>query len=309
MIDPAAVAARLWPSSHPLVVETSAAGGNNRLFRISDGRISRALKFYPSADGVLRLSRERAALAWLSADLALARTPAFHAADDAAPAALIDWIEGAPVGEPQTRDIDAVVAFTNRLLSRRHEARALGLAAEATPAATDLEAQIELRLARTRRRETEAIAADIAAAYRAFGPVATAPAATLIPSPSDFGFHNALRLPGGDLAFIDFEYFGRDDPVRLAADFILHPGMWRAGSDPWSCPMRARFRSVVEPTLEAVDSLYPSRLRRQLPYIALRWALIVLNPLSPERTAPTAEVAQRQLAKAEALLAFARNFR
>ena len=44
-------------------------------------------------------------------------------------------------------------------------------------------------------------------------------------SPSDFGFHNAILKESGDLVFLDFEYFGRDDPVKLMADFIWHPGM------------------------------------------------------------------------------------
>ena len=43
-------------------------------------------------------------------------------------------------------------------------------------------------------------------------------------SPSDFGFHNAIQTKDG-LKFIDFEYFGWDDPVKLTCDFILHPGM------------------------------------------------------------------------------------
>src|SRR6202040_3710161 len=43
--------------------------------------------------------------------------------------------------------------------------------------------------------------------------------------PSDFGFHNSLRRMDGTLAFVDFEYFGWDDPVKLTADILLHPGM------------------------------------------------------------------------------------
>ena len=44
-------------------------------------------------------------------------------------------------------------------------------------------------------------------------------------SPSDFGFHNTILEDDGDLKFLDFEYFGRDDPAKLMADFIWHPGM------------------------------------------------------------------------------------
>jgi hypothetical protein len=42
-------------------------------------------------------------------------------------------------------------------------------------------------------------------------------------SPSDFGFHNALRRDDGSLVFIDFEYAGWDDPARMCADFFSQP--------------------------------------------------------------------------------------
>ena len=43
-------------------------------------------------------------------------------------------------------------------------------------------------------------------------------------SPSDFGLHNALRTKDGQLRFIDFEYFGWDDPVKLVSDTAIQPG-------------------------------------------------------------------------------------
>ena len=49
------------------------------------------------------------------------------------------------------------------------------------------------------------------------------PAAERCVSPSDFGFHNALRTPDGRLAFIDFEYAGWDDPAKTVSDFFCQP--------------------------------------------------------------------------------------
>ena len=43
-------------------------------------------------------------------------------------------------------------------------------------------------------------------------------------SPSDFGFHNALRQADQSLVWLDFEYFGWDDPVKVICDFWWHPG-------------------------------------------------------------------------------------
>jgi thiamine kinase-like enzyme len=39
-------------------------------------------------------------------------------------------------------------------------------------------------------------------------------------SPSDFGFHNALRKHDGTICFLDFEYAGWDDPAKMTGDFF-----------------------------------------------------------------------------------------
>ena len=41
-------------------------------------------------------------------------------------------------------------------------------------------------------------------------------------SPSDFGFHNVIKKDDF-LYFIDFEYAGLDDPVKLICDFYCQP--------------------------------------------------------------------------------------
>ena len=44
----------------------------------------------------------------------------------------------------------------------------------------------------------------------------------LILSPSDFGYNNIL-LNSNKLMFLDFEYSGLDDPLKLCFDFIANP--------------------------------------------------------------------------------------
>lgn len=39
-------------------------------------------------------------------------------------------------------------------------------------------------------------------------------------SPSDFGFHNAIRKKSGDICYFDFEYAGWDDPAKMVGDFF-----------------------------------------------------------------------------------------
>ena len=44
----------------------------------------------------------------------------------------------------------------------------------------------------------------------------------MIISPSDFGFHNVINK-NNKLFFIDFEYAGLDDPIKLICDFYCQP--------------------------------------------------------------------------------------
>jgi hypothetical protein len=94
--------------------------------------------------------------------------------------------------------------------------------------------------------------------------------------PADFGFHNAIRATGGGLRFIDFDYFGWDDPVKLTADFVLHPAMSLS---------RAEKETVITrlATARSEDSQFLQRLETQLPLYALRWTLILLNVFRRDR--------------------------
>ena len=93
-------------------------------------------------------------------------------------------------------------------------------------------------------------------------------------SPSDFGFHNCLRSDKGILNFIDFDYFGWDDPVKLTADFIWHPAMNLDSElkENWKAAMLNLFSN---------DPQFESRLNAAMPLYGLRWALIILNEFLP----------------------------
>ena len=78
--------------------------------------------------------------------------------------------------------------------------------------------------------------------------------------------------------FLDFEYFGWDDPVKLTADFLLHPAM------KLERPHRAAFLRGMVATFGNTP-WFLERLRALYPLYALRWATIVLNPFLPERRA------------------------
>ena len=221
-------------------------GGNNRIFKVvtQDGA-AHALKIYPqqAEDPRDRLGVEFRALSFLFRK-GIGRVPRAVAMDRPRHCALYEWIDGAP---PPRCDasIDALARFLADLkeLAADPEARDLGPASAACPSAAVLSRQVE-----ERRRKLDAACADsgLAALLTGeFDPLATRlldrarkgfarggldfeaalPPARQVLSPSDFGFHNALAVPGGGLRFIDFEYFGWDDPVKAAADVALHAGM------------------------------------------------------------------------------------
>lgn len=94
-------------------------------------------------------------------------------------------------------------------------------------------------------------------------------------SPSDFGFHNAVRKKDGSLVFVDFEYFGRDDPAKLISDTLLHPRM--------NLPRRLkqRFLSSILSGYGRGPGL-ARRVRVLYPLFGLKWSLILLNEFIPE---------------------------
>ena len=89
-------------------------------------------------------------------------------------------------------------------------------------------------------------------------------------SPSDFGFHNAIIKENNSITFIDFEYFGLDDPVKLISDFLWHPAM--------SLSINQK-KMFTKKFLEIFnnDNLLKQRLNAAFPLYGLRWCLIILN--------------------------------
>lgn len=296
-----------------LRIDAVRAGANNRVWRVVTGTGTVAVKVYPVVAGDRRDRRatEAAALRFLAAK-AESAVPALIATDAVAGLSALSWLPGERP-EADAAAIDAALGFVERLRDNAADAAAGGLpdASEACFGAGDLLTQIDARIGRL-----TAVAAPgsplaalleerIGPRFRQAGPAAAPfetplPAALRTLSPSDFGFHNAVRSADGRTSFLDFEYFGWDDPVKLAADFLLHPGM--------SLPVAARrwFARGIRP-LFAHDGGFEARLRALLPLYAVRWSLILLNEFLPERLSrrraagiddPLADLLARQLDKA-----------
>ena len=122
-------------------------------------------------------------------------------------------------------------------------------------------------------------------------------------SPSDFGFHNAIETDQGKLIFIDFEYAGRDDPVKMICDFFCQPEV------PIPHSYLPMFSTRV---LERFDNsnLHYHRLKMLLPVHTIKWCCIILNEFLPVGRARRMfahqdinidEIKQKQLEKAKSL--------
>jgi Ser/Thr protein kinase RdoA (MazF antagonist) len=300
----------------PSSVEPVGGGGNNRVYRVVAHGTTYALKAYPPPAGDLRdrLAHEYEGLRFVSERLA-GVVPRPFAADRTRGFALYEWVAGTRITERESGDLAVAVNFAAALHWMRDDpaARNLPPAAEAVFGNADLIGQLDARFARLRAVapmepelarflvRTEPALARLRRPAVAF---ARLPAEMRTLSPSDFGFHNALRRPDGRIAFIDFEYFGWDDPVKLVADFCWHPGM----------ALDAAERAYAARELAALyadDPAFGARLAAYMPLVGLRWIAIVLNEFLPaiwERRVfagggddwPAAK--KRQLAKAEALL-------
>ncbi len=120
-------------------------------------------------------------------------------------------------------------------------------------------------------------------------------------SPSDFGLHNALRRPDGTLVFLDFEYFGWDDPAKLISDALLQPDF------PIPPAHAKSFLHGIWKGLGLPPGL-PRRIERLYPLLAIKWALIVMNAFLPDRRRPGDEARlAAQLGKARAAVAEAQR--
>jgi hypothetical protein len=266
------------------------SGGNSQIFRIETAAGLFALKAYPSRLGD---TRNRAEVEWKTLRFLHSRgvrgVPTPFACNTASRLLLMEWIDGTPVTSHTKADLEQATHFISELfaLSFDREAGDFPFASEACLSAANIIEQIESRLAMLATAATlqsfltEVVHPMLASAKskveRATGDNVQVPRPFQRLIPADLGFHNALREADGRVRFVDFEYFGWDDPVKLAADLLLHPAMQLNAQD------ATYFIDTIAGALP-LDADFRARLRRRLPLFALRWMLIVFNPFRRDRS-------------------------
>ena len=284
-------------------LEEISGGHNNRILkaRTRSGRDFAVKVYFRNPDDPRdRLGAEFQA-ATIMRRFGVSQAPNPVASDAGHNIAIYDFIDGDKVDAEDVtdEDIDAGVELLRVLkdIAKRPEATSLSAASEACFSVEEILANLRLRLDRLMMlRETTAEYADLRAflsndfepalevvtnlcqrrlSDAGIGTDDVLPSSERTLSPSDFGFHNCLRRPNGELVFLDFEYFGWDDPARLVSDFLLHPGMSLTSS------AKRRFLSGILDSCDFGDN-FKSRINGVYPLWGLKWSLIMLNEFVPE---------------------------
>jgi len=91
-------------------------------------------------------------------------------------------------------------------------------------------------------------------------------------SPSDFGFHNAIRV-GKGIKFIDFEFAGWDDPAKVCIDFALQQRN----------PVDLRPIEIASRLFPGRENAMKTRIDALAEILELKWLCIILGILNPTR--------------------------
>ena len=315
-------------------VERIGGGGNSRIFKVvcaDSTQFAAKHYFQHPSDSRDRLGVEFSTLEFLWSN-GLRCVPRPVLADREHQWAVYEWIDGGGIpGESVTAaDVDSALGFLVEFqaLAGSETGRQLPPASEACVSPAAMVANVRLRLDRLRAVDgAEAASAGLREFLdRQFAPLLETVAegcrhrlsgpdraySTELPqgertlSPSDFGFHNALRRADGKMVFLDFEYFGWDDPAKTVSDFLYHPAM---DLPEW---VKQRFVDGALCGFRASDAL-SARLAALYPIFGLKWCMIILNEFLREHRLRRdfagankqhlGAVLDRQLTKAKAMLA------
>lgn len=290
-------------------IESAARGGNSRVYVASAGGRRYAVKHY-FRDDRNRLHAERSFLEFAAAAGITAVPRVVGAEGDVG---IYEFIAGRPLNltDLTAQRVREAAAFFRALNAHRDKATALPLASEACFTVGEHVRMVDRRVellqtiidaaARRFAADLERRWLEIRSALSTHGDDGFERCV----SPSDFGFHNALVRDSGELAFLDFEYAGWDDPAKMLCDFFTHPALPVPGEHFDEFAATTMAFSPHRAQLEA-------RARALLPLFQIKWCCIMLNEFVPgaaERRRfanpgqDEAAVRARQLDKAGALLA------
>jgi hypothetical protein len=278
-------------------LEQLSGGINNRVFLCRSHQQNWVIKGYPYSNPD-EFDRMRAEVAFLrySSHVAQGFTPTLIEVDQLRRCAIMEHVEGFTYPEglrASQQDIQAIFCFFNKLNSnlelakemiqmdaaegflslRQHMGnvfdRLTSMGIEHLPneykqQASKILCQLRARAEKAAIRLEEKIDSGIVAD-------SINPDERCI-SPSDFGFHNAIRTAKG-VVFIDFEFAGWDDPAKLCIDLTLQQRN----------PIRLSPTDVAASLFQGRDAFMSSRINAMTEILILKWFCIVLGIFSQAR--------------------------
>jgi len=274
-----------WKAFQELEVAAFHGGSNNRIFRL--GRAGKTLlcaKVYRRDEHGTspRFANEQLFYSFVHDAVAGYIPEALHW-DQKEHVAIFEWIDGVSDNSIKQGDIEFAGQFI-RSLQRVRRGPHLGPASDACWSETAHLASVERRIQRLESLATRGVLTREAVGVtmdrvlpswnrlkQDLSPAATTEFSDLVLSPSDFGFHNALRVRDGKWCFLDFEYAGIDDPAKLLCDAVARPGQTLPEDALQKLCLYAGFSAEVE-----------SRALQFLNLHRLKWACILLWRLTPE---------------------------
>ena len=269
-------------------------GGNNRIFIVRAGERKLVAKVYfrDASDPRDRLGAEYDFLVYTQR-LGLTIVPRPVARNAARGIGVYEFVEGRKLAaaDIDAGSVDQAIRFF--LAINRSEAHAYAAAlpdaSEACFSVREHLAMVDRRIARLSSIPTDEVlgreAMEFTRALAAKWEITKArirkrlrganedfdsPVAERCVSPSDFGFHNAVLRPSGEICFLDFEYAGWDDPAKMAGDFFCHPAIPVGGEHYDRFLAETMCYSSRAARLEA-------RARFLFPVFQTKWCCIILN--------------------------------
>ncbi len=263
-------------------------GVNSKVFKIEGKYKNYALKIYPQIldDEHDRLQTEIKALDILSKFDTIPKIVGYNKKENIA---VFDWIEGKTIIRINNKILNDSINFIKNLSKLdKNKLINFSYAKESCIRVSDIISQIENRLELINKTQNKDIInfirnnflivyknsikiADKILKSSSFSEALDKEYQIL--SPSDFGFHNAIVNEKKEIFFIDFEYFGWDDPAKLINDFIWHPGMKLTDKQKifWANEALSIFQC---------DKNLSLRVKATWSLFGLRWALIILKEVS-----------------------------
>ena len=265
-----------------------AGRGNSRIYRVAHRGTDYVLKYYPdlARDPRERLKTESRTSKFL-VDNGLQNVLVCEGVEPELSIGWYKWIPGKAVQKIDESLLDQAINFVEQLKKLRinPDAKFLPQAAEACLSFENLNYQLDRRLESLEKLQNPDLETFFSTEWQPlYKQSLLSPKIDLgeLPyiyqtlSPSDFGFHNALELSEGKIYWLDFEYFGWDDPVKLICDFLWHPAMELSHElkQQWVSKCCQIFGD--DPHLQI-------RLKRDWSFYGLRWTLILLNEFLPHQ--------------------------